>query len=553
MKSYGYPPINSYFYVLMKLPMKKLLLGCVLALAPVALFAAVPDWATKVAPILYNHCTSCHHDGGIAPFSLTTYSDAVMNSGMIKAAVTSKKMPPWPPDPKYSRLAHERLLSATDIATIADWVDGSTPSGSLSLAPPAPVYTNTGMIHGTPDLKVKIPVFTSTASTGDVYQCFVIPSGLLVDKFISSFEAIPGNPAAVHHVLVFADTTGTCAGFDAASPGPGYPNFGGVGVGADNVSMLGVWVPGSAPMSYPNGFGLKLPKNADIVVQVHYPAGSVGLVDSTEVRFFFEPPTGIREVYMLPILFHENFTLLGGPLFIPANTVKTFEEELPTSVLALFGDISMLGAFPHMHLIGRSIKSYGVLPTGDTDKYVSIPDWDFHWQGFYMFRKLKKVSVGTRVRAEATYDNTSANPENPNIPPQDVSAGEATTDEMMIVFFVFTTYQPGDENIIADSNILASPNVMLNNYYHGQQLLDVCPNPAVDNITVKCFMEDPDQASIELMDMQGRAVRQFMDKTQIDKGYTTYTYSVSGLPPGNYTLMVKTTQQILSKQLVVVH
>ncbi len=532
--------------------MRKLLLTALSALSSVVLHAQTPVWSTKIAPILYNHCTSCHHDDGIAPFSLITYSDAVLNSGAIKSAVNAKRMPPWPPDPNYSRLAHERLLSAADIAAITAWADGGTPQGTPSLAPPVPVYNNTGMIPGTPDLKVKIPTYTSTAATGDVYQCFVIPSGLLVDKFIKSFEAIPGNPAIVHHVLVFADTTGTCDSLDAAVPGPGYPNFGGVGVGADAATMLGVWVPGSDPMSYPNGFGLKLPKNADIVVQVHYPAGTVGLQDSTEVRFFFAPSTGVREVIMQPILFHD-FNLIGGPLHIPANTVKTYEEALDPVYLMLTGDISLLGAFPHMHLIGKTIKSYGVLPSGDTDKYIRINAWDFHWQGFYMFRKLKKIPVGTRVRAEATYDNTTANPENPNSPPQDVFAGEATTDEMMIVFFVFTQYQPGDENIIADSAILASPNIPYNNYYHGQQLLDVCPNPAVDNIVVKCFMEDPDKASIELMDMQGKIVRQFMNSTRIENGYSTFTYSVSGLPPGTYTLLVKTTQQILTKKLLVVH
>lgn len=533
--------------------MRKVLLSTLAALLPALLHAATPDWATKVAPILYNHCTSCHHDGGIAPFSLITYSDASLHAGTIKTAVTSKQMPPWPPDPTYNHLAHERLLSAADIATISDWVDGGTPGGTLSLAPPVPVYANTGMIPGTPDLKVKIPVFTSTAGTDDVYQCFVIPSGLLTDKFIRSFEAIPGNPACVHHVLVFADTSGACAGFDAASPGPGYPNFGGVGVGVDNVTMLGVWVPGSDPMSYPRGFGLRLPKNADIVVQVHYPAGTVGLQDSTEVRFFFEPPAGIREVYMQPILYHDNFTLQGGPLFIPANTVKTFTEELPGSITSILGDISLLGAFPHMHLIGTSIKSYGILPTGDTDKYINIPKWDFHWQGFYMFRKLKKVPGGTVVRAEATYDNTTANPENPHNPPLDVSAGEATSDEMMIVFFVYTYYRPGDENIIADSGLLATPNVAYNNYYHGQQLLDVCPNPAVEQFVVKCFLEEPDKASVTLVDMQGRTVRQFMDNAAVNSGYSTFEYSVSGLPAGNYNLVMRTTQQILSKQLVVVH
>jgi hypothetical protein len=182
-----------------------------------------------------------------------------------------------------------------------------------------------------------------------------------------------------------------------------------------------------------------------------------------------------------------------------------------------------------------------------------VNDWDFHWQGFYMFRKLKKVPVGSRLRAEATYDNTPANPENPNSPPQDVHVGEATTDEMMIVFFVFTMYQAGDENIIADSGLLSSPSVLFNNYYHGQQLLDVCPNPAVNDIVVKCFMEDPDVGTVELMDMQGRIVRQFASNMPLKSGYTANTYSVSGIPPGTYSLIMKTSQQILSKKIVVVH
>ncbi len=530
--------------------MKKLLLSAAIALFPVALFAVTPDWATKVAPILYNHCTSCHHNNGIAPFSLLTYSEAVSNAANMKHDVQIGKMPPWPPDPTYNHLAHERILSAADIATITAWADGGTPQGNPALAPPVPTYANHGMIAGTPDLKVKIPTYTSTAATGDVYQCFVIPSGLLTDKYISSFEAVPGNPQCVHHVLVFADTSGVCAGLQAASTTPpGYPDFG--GVGSSTATMLGVWVPGSNPMSYPAGFGLKIPAHADIVVQVHYPAGTAGMVDSTEVHFYFAPTAGVREVFMEPILYHDNFTLIGGPLNIPANTTKKYEEEFPSALLP--GDLSLLGAFPHMHLIGKTIKSYGVLPTGDTDKYISIKNWDFHWQGFYMFRKFKKVPMGTRIRAEATYDNTSANPENPHSPPQDVIAGESTTNEMMIVFFVLTNYHAGDENIIADSTILSTPYVQRNVYYHGQQLLDVCPNPAVNDLVVKCFLEDPDVGNIDLVDMQGRVVRSFMSNAPISKGYTAFTYSVAGLPSGTYSLVMKTSQQILSQKIVVVH
>ncbi len=524
---------------------KILLLACVLLLQNAA-FATVPDWSTKVAPILYNHCTSCHHDGGIAPFSLLTYDEAQINATSMAHDVTIKKMPPWPPDPTYSHLAHERVLSAADIATINAWVAGGMPMGDTTLAPPKPVYSNNGMIPGTPDLVITCPTYSSTASTSDVYQCFVIPSGLLADKYISSFEAIPGNPACVHHVLVFADTTGVCAGLQAASTTPpGYPDFG--GSGSSNSSMLGVWVPGSNPMSYPHGFGLRIPRHADIVVQVHYPAGTVGMKDSTKIHFYFTPSAGVREVFMEPILYHD-LDLLGGPLMIPADSVKTFQEQFPMPY-----DVTLLGAFPHMHLIGQSIKSYGVLPSHDTDKYISVNKWDFHWQGFYMFSKFKKAPAGTTLRAEATYNNTASNPDNPYSPPRNITVGENTTNEMMIVFFVYTGYMPGDENIIVDSTILASPNVQNTNYYHGQQLLDVCPNPAVSSMVVKCFMVDPDIASMDLVDMQGKVVRQYMTNTSLKEGYSAFNYSVEGIPPGTYTLVIRTSQQVLTKKIVVVH
>ena len=30
-------------------------------------------WTTDIATIIYNNCASCHHDGGIAPFSLMSF------------------------------------------------------------------------------------------------------------------------------------------------------------------------------------------------------------------------------------------------------------------------------------------------------------------------------------------------------------------------------------------------------------------------------------------------------------------------------------------------
>ena len=530
--------------------MRKLLLLAGIACAHLVSAQTTPVWSTDVAPILYNHCTACHHDGGIAPFSLLTYSEAVSNSGAMSADVSIRKMPPWMADPTYSHMAHERILSQADINTIVNWAAGGTPEGTPSLAPPVPTYSLHGMISGTPDLVVKIPTYTSTAATGDVYQCFVIPSGLLADKYITSFEAVPGNPACVHHVLVYADTTGVCAHLDSISTDPaGYPDFG--GVGTNSAIMLGVWVPGSEPMSYPSPFGLRLPKHADVVVQVHYPAGTVGMKDSTEVHFYFAASTtGIRDVFINPLLYH-TAPIIDSPLFVAANTTRKFTEQLPP--IFTLPDLTLLGVFPHMHLIGQNIKTYGIHPAGDTDKYIRINKWDFHWQGFYMLPELKKIPSGTSLRSEAFYDNTSANPENPHSPPQDVSAGENTTDEMMITFFAYAYYQAGDEHIIVDSAVVLSTPAQFADYYHGQQLLDVWPNPTVRDIIIKCHFDEPDACSITLTDMEGRTVKQLMKNGKVSGGYSTFTYSVEGLAPGTYTLNMNTSQRILSQKVVVMH
>ena len=78
-----------------------------------------------------------------------------------------------------------------------------------------------------------------------------------------------------------------------------------------------------------------------------------------------------------------------------------------------------------------------------------MPEWDFRWQEIYKFKKLVHIPRGTRLVIEGTYDNTAANPFNPNKPPRFVmSSGDMrTNDEMLTLMMVFLPYKEGDENI----------------------------------------------------------------------------------------------------------
>jgi hypothetical protein len=194
------------------------------------------------------------------------------------------------------------------------------------------------------------------------------------------------------------------------------------------------------PSIAPLKLGINISAGSQIYFAMHYPAGSLGQKDSTKVIFHFYPvgTTGIRQVMASPIIENWAFSL-------PPNQETTVNAQYPASG-GLTNNVSILSVFPHMHLLGKTIKSFGIKPNGDTLKLIDIPHWDFHWQDFYFFQSIQKAPIETTIYGSGIYDNTSNNMHNPNNPPINVTAGLNTSDEMFLVYFHYMLYQNGDEN-----------------------------------------------------------------------------------------------------------
>lgn len=458
-----------------------------------------PTWANDVACLIYSHCSNCHHEGGIAPFSLVTYQEVYDQRFSVSSALLDNHMPPWPANSDYRKFAHENKLTDQEVTIILDWIMKGAHEGDAANAPTPPVYSNSTQLQ-TFDLQTTIPTYTNTA-TNDNYRCFVIPSGIATDKFIKAFEVIPGNTDMVHHVLVYQDDSNVPAQLDAADPGPGYTSFG--GVGSSSADLIGGWVPGSTANIFPTGMGVRLKANTNLVLQVHYAPGTAGLTDSTSVIFQLDDGPN-RNLWIDPMINH-IFSLTNGPLYIPANETRTFNAQFTVN-----GNASLFAILPHMHLIGRSIKSWAVTPSLDTIPLVDIPEWDFHWQMNYQFQKPIKIPAGTKIYCEAFYDNTTANPENPNFPPQNVGAGEGTEDEMLLIYFTYSTYQVGDENMVIDTlshaphylNCTATPVQEID--ADQSEWPSVYPSPATDRLNV---IEGSSQIeALTIYSMQGEVV-----------------------------------------------
>src|SRR5687767_16003318 len=84
--------------------------------------AESPTFYKDVLPILQANCQSCHRPGEVAPMSLLTYEQARPWARAIKAAVTSRQMPPWFAEPGIGHFANERRLVDREIATLNAWV-----------------------------------------------------------------------------------------------------------------------------------------------------------------------------------------------------------------------------------------------------------------------------------------------------------------------------------------------------------------------------------------------------------------------------------------------
>ncbi len=517
------------------------LLGFVLFMASNA--DAQVTFSEHIAPIIYNNCTSCHRPGEIAPFSLTNYNEVAAWSNMIQYVTEIKYMPPWKPDKTYSHFVGESGLTDDEIQLIADWVNAGSPQGNPDLEPPLPIFP-TGSQLGTPDLVLEMAEdYFIEGNNQDDYRVFVLPTGLTEDKEIAAVEFRPGNKSAVHHALLAYELNGQAAAMDAQSPGYGYEAFGGFGVPTQG-NFTG-YTPGIQTILFPEGIGTTLPVGADILIQVHYAPLPTDETDKSSLNIFFkdadDPIT--RELQRLLVL---PFNLDDGWLSfsIPPDEVKSFH-----GTRAVTEDISLISVYPHSHYLGKDWEIFALTPTNDTINIIRIEEWDFNWQGSYTFDRMKKIPEGSVIHINATYDNTTDNPYNPNYPPQTVTWGEGTSDEMYLVGMTWVPYQSGDEDIIIGEEVITDLNKVVS--ASESKLFLPFPNPTSGEVVLNYYLEEAQMISIELYNTQGVMVKSIVNSANYASGNHTIKFHVGQLPAGVYSIRMGNETMNLTRPLII--
>ena len=406
-----------------------------------------------VLPILQRNCQSCHRPGQIAPMSFLNYESVRPWAKAIKAAVVTRKMPPWFADPKYGHFSNDRALKQSDIDTMVAWVDGGAKEGDPKDAP-SPIEWPKDRWLIQPDYVVKGPEYNVPAKGIMEWTNIVVPGGFTKDTWITSLEIKPSALPVTHHI---------CVSFIAHSPevkygvpvwvdkdrdesGSALPRAAGVknelpgvsGVAETERELIaarfnpggveGCYVPGLQVTDYRAFNAAKLvPANTDIVFQLHYTTVGTAMTDRPEVGFTIakEPPQRRYISYNTQPSMGTDSTVFR----IPPNDGNWAS---PPAEIFFNEDVQLVWMMPHMHLRGKDMTYNLEYPTGEKQIVLSVPHYDFNWQlGYYTDINVPK---GSKMVVDAHFDNSLNNKFNPD-PNRPVYYGDQTWEEMMAPFF----------------------------------------------------------------------------------------------------------------------
>ena len=405
--------------------------------------ASVTFW-DDVAPILYQRCTACHRDGSIGPFNLVNYEDAQTWGAAMVAAMEARTMPPWlvTDDGSCGEFRDSRWMPDEEIALISTWVDEGYPEGEPRddlQVPEFPTLDN--------PTTFETPNFTPEIQGGelaefDEYRCFLVDPDLPGDRFMTGYDVLPGNEAIVHHVLVMpvdpdlqVNGTQTNAevmqALDDESPDrAGWPCFGAAGDGVDNRGIPVSWAPGQGVVNFPEGTGLRIAENEQLVIQVHYnlvdPA-THGQSDQSQVQLRLEESVEREGIMLLPDPFLDS--IFGDdPITLPPGEESVeYTWEVPALlVLAELGipQIDLYGVFPHMHEFGTAMR-LDINGADDSECAAEVTDWDFGWQLQYFYEEPRVLTAQDSLQVTCEFNTMNAT--------EPVTPGWGTNNEMCLM------------------------------------------------------------------------------------------------------------------------
>ena len=376
-----------------------------------------PTYHGRIARLLQTHCISCHHDKGAGPFPLDSYEATYDRRRMIQLVVDGELMPPWYTLPGSVPFENDPRLPDGDREALLAWIEAGAPEGDRAETPVTLQWPESWNI-GEPDAIYQLVEAKRLPAEGAI-EWDPIPGDRVTDRdmWVQAVEVLPTDRAVVHHATVFFKPPESYA---ERAPGS-----------KSNWQRLIGYVPGKGPMRFQPGLASFVPAGSELLFQMHYTTQGRATVDRTQVGIVAadEPPR------FMPAAMQARKASFRIP---PESKVQfTTRLEVPR-------DTALVSIGPHMHLRGHRVDVDVIHPDGNRQGLLRTlwhPDWEFR----YTLQDELILPRGAVLEVTATFDNTSANPINPD-PSAWVYEGPQSWDEMMHV--AFGTIQPRQDPVV---------------------------------------------------------------------------------------------------------
>jgi hypothetical protein len=382
----------------------------------------------EVAPIIGKHCSACHASEPQfgAPMSLMSFADFDQPSRTDASVATwilvqkrlHDEIRPMPPGQK---------VTADELALLDSWLNGKREKGTCDKVEPQASFTGVPGIEALPCKADTFVVASDQPTDGtkmpdkgwevplrkDAYACFGVRLPAKPGRQMTAVAPILKDTRLVHHMILYRDTPET-------KLPSGFHNCKERSV--DAVPLF-LWGPGAGGLVLPGDVGLELGDGeVQLDLEVHYnnatyiedafDTSGFGLCTTDERRPISAQVATVGTLY---------FTIppkqngVDGSLSLTNTCVPPITE--PTRVLA---------TAPHMHALGRAMKTEILRSNGAVETLIDVESYNFNDQSPFPV----DVTLGPddRLRTTCRWSNPHDTP---------VRYGGGTDDEMCYNFLLY--------------------------------------------------------------------------------------------------------------------
>ncbi len=399
-----------------------------------------------ISRIINENCVVCHREGGIGPMQFESYEQVRPWAPLIQLKVANREMPPYAYDHGIGvqNLEGDWRLSQEDIDSVVAWVNQGSPQGDSDVVPAAieladPSEWNFAGELGQPDLIVPSVAMDIPANGNDLWSKHYVPTGLTADRCIKAVQVKPRGDAkaVVHHAN---------SSVEAPDEFGDFQRYG----------MLTEYAMGKWGELVPEGVCRTLPANARVSWDIHmFPGGLGAMAPGTVIKdnvveiglwFHDEGYEASDEIYKQDLSLYQISP--QRDIAIPPNGYYM------TQAMHSFDHPVRIDSFqPHGHLRMNAASLEIFYPeTGRTEAVSQISNWSATWHHSHIYEtdSAPLVPAGAVLLLKQWYDNTAANPNNPD-PDVWVMGGSRTADEMTHAWIAVTHLDDeGFEKIAAE-------------------------------------------------------------------------------------------------------